>query len=70
MATVAALWRVTELDRLRGIDREHGLTWGAVESRFRYRDDLVVHVVAVRVARFPRRSRCRKFGATPDASRG
>jgi len=53
VARVAAVWRVTELERLRGIAHEHGLTWGAVESRFRYRDDPVVHVVAVRVARLP-----------------
>lgn len=53
VAHVAAVWRVTELERLRGIHGEHGLTWGAVESRFRYRDDPLVHVVAVRVARLP-----------------
>jgi hypothetical protein len=53
VADVAAVWRVTELERLRGIHAEHGLTWGAVESRFRYRDNPVVHVVAVRVARLP-----------------
>jgi hypothetical protein len=50
IATVAAVWQVTKLERLRAIDAEHGLTWGAVESRFRYRDDPRVHVVAVRVA--------------------
>ena len=53
VATVAAVWQVTELDRLPAIEAEHGLTWGAVESRFRYRDDPRVHVVAVRVARLP-----------------
>jgi hypothetical protein len=53
VASVAAVWRVTELERLRRIAGEHGLTWGAVESRFRYRDDPMVHVVAVRVARLP-----------------
>ena len=53
VAEVAGVWRVTELERLRGIVHEHGLTWNAVESRFRYRDDPVVHVVAVRVARLP-----------------
>ena len=51
VANVAAVWQVTELERLRAIDAEHGLTWGAVESRFRYRDDPRVHVVAVRVAK-------------------
>lgn len=53
VADVAAVWRVTELERLRAIHAEHGLTWGAVESRFRYRDDPLVHVVAARVARLP-----------------
>lgn len=51
IANVAAVWQVTELERLRAIDSEHGLTWNAVESRFRYRDDPRVHVVAVRVAK-------------------
>jgi len=51
VANVAAVWQVTELDRLRAIDSEHGLTWGAVESRFRYRDDPRVHAVAVRLFR-------------------
>lgn len=51
VASVAAVWQVTELERLRAVDAEHGLTRGAVESRFRYRDDPRVHVVAVRVAR-------------------
>jgi len=53
VASVEAVWQVTELDRLRAIDAEHGLTWGAVESRFRYRDDPRVHVVAVRLAKLP-----------------
>lgn len=51
VARVAAVWRVTELERLRAISCEYGLTWGAVESRFCYRDDPQVHLVAVRVAR-------------------
>lgn len=53
LAIVAAVWPVTDLARLREISSEHGLTWGAVESRFRYRDDPRVHVVAVRIARLP-----------------
>lgn len=53
VANVAAVWLVTDLEKLRAIDHEHGLTWGAVESRFRYRDEPRVHVVAVRVARLP-----------------
>jgi hypothetical protein len=51
VANVAAVWQVTELERLRTIDGEHGLTWNAVESRFRYRDDPRVHVVAVRLSK-------------------
>ena len=53
LATVAAVWQVTELERLRAIGGEHGLTWGAVESRFNYRGDPRVHVVAVRIAALP-----------------
>jgi len=53
VAKVAAVWQVTELERLRDVDAEHGLTWSAVESRFRYRDDPRVHVVAVRLAKLP-----------------
>ena len=53
IANVAAVWQVTELERLRAIESEHGLTWGAVESRFNYRDDPRVHVVAVRIAALP-----------------
>ncbi len=53
VAVVAAVWPVTDLERLCGIGSEHGLTWGAVESRFRYRDDPRVHVVAVRIAKLP-----------------
>ena len=50
VADVVALWTVTNLERLREIDGEHGLAWNAVESRFRYRDKPVVQVVAVRVS--------------------
>ena len=63
VANVAAVWQVTELERLRAIDAEHGLTWGAVESRFRYREDPRVHVVAVRLARLAR------VASLPDARR-
>lgn len=48
---VAAVWEVKELDALRAVEGEHGLAWGAVESRFRYRDRPGVQVVAVRVSR-------------------
>jgi hypothetical protein len=53
LASVAAVWRVTELERLRAIEGEHGLSWGAVESRFHYRGRPEVQVVAVRVAGLP-----------------
>jgi hypothetical protein len=51
VADVAAVWRVESLEPLRRIEGAHGLAWGAVESRFRYRDRPLVHVVAVRIAR-------------------
>lgn len=51
VATAVAVWRVTELERLRAVQHEHGLTWDAVAARFHYRSNPVVHVVAVRVAR-------------------
>lgn len=54
VASVAAVWRVEALEPLRQIGHEHGLAWGAVESRFHYRNRPVVQVVAVRVARLPR----------------
>lgn len=51
VADVAAVWRVTELERLRAIEGEHGLAWPAVESRFNYRGRPEVQVVAARLAR-------------------
>lgn len=53
VADVLAVWRVTDLGLLRDIGHEHGLAWGAVESRFRYRDKPWLHVVAARVSRLP-----------------
>jgi hypothetical protein len=50
VADVVGLWTVTELERLRAIENEHGLAWTAVESRFHYRERPVVQVVAVRVS--------------------
>lgn len=50
VADVVGLWTVTELESLRAIDDEHGLAWKAVESRFHYRDNPVVQVVAVRAS--------------------
>lgn len=51
VAHVAAVWAVNELEPLRSIEREHGLAWSAVESRFHYKGRPGVQVVAVRIAR-------------------
>ena len=48
---VAGIWKVDELARLDGIGGEHGLTPAAVASRFHYRNEPGVQVVAVRVSR-------------------
>ncbi|HEY0971439.1 MAG TPA: DUF1802 family protein [Gemmatimonadales bacterium] len=53
LAEVAAVWRVGDLEPLRAVEDEHGLAWPAVESRFHYRDNPGVQVVAVRVYRLP-----------------
>jgi hypothetical protein len=50
---VRAVWRVTDLETLRGIEGEHGLEWKAVESRFHYRNNPVVHVVALQLQSLP-----------------
>jgi hypothetical protein len=51
VADVAGVWHVRDLGTLRAIDSEHGLAWNAVESRFNYRGNPGVQVVAVRVSR-------------------
>ena len=51
---VAAVWKVDELERLSGIADEHGLTPAAVASRYHYRNEPGVQVVAVRVSRLRR----------------
>ena len=53
VADVAAVWHVRDLEALRGIESDHGLAWEAVESRFNYRGNPGVQVVAVRVSRLP-----------------
>jgi hypothetical protein len=53
VADVAGVWSVHDLDRLRAIEHEHGLSRSAVESRFHYRGKPGVQVVAVRLARLP-----------------
>ena len=51
VASVAAVWAVDDLDRMRAIEDEHGLGWDAVSSRFHYRQRPGVQVIAVEVAR-------------------
>jgi hypothetical protein len=63
VAEVASVWIVSELDRLRAIESEHGLAWSAVESRFHYRGKPGVQVIAVRLARLP------SVFETPEARR-
>jgi hypothetical protein len=53
VANVAAGWHVRDLDALRAIESEHGLTWEAVESRFSYRGVPGVQVIAAHVSRLP-----------------
>jgi hypothetical protein len=53
VAQALAVWKVSELDRLRAIEQAHGLDWSAVTSRFLYRDRPGVQIVAVRVCRLP-----------------
>ena len=51
MADVVGVWQVSELETLRAIEGEHGLSWSAVESRFQYKNKPGVQVVAVRVSK-------------------
>lgn len=53
VAEVLATWKVGALEPLRAIEAEHGLAWGAVESRFHYKQRPGVQVVAVRVLALP-----------------
>jgi hypothetical protein len=53
VADVAGLWWVTDLDRLRAIESHVGLTWSAIESRFNYRNNPGVHVVALKLSELP-----------------
>jgi hypothetical protein len=53
VADVAAVWHVRDLNALRAIEAEHGLTWQTVESRFNYRGVPGVQVIAARVSRLP-----------------
>jgi hypothetical protein len=48
MAEVLAVWNVVDASVLPSIAHEHGLAPIAVESRFRYRDQPYVRVIAVR----------------------
>lgn len=51
VATVAAVWAVDDLERMRAIQSEHGLAWDAVYSRFHYRQRPGLQVIAVDIAR-------------------
>ena len=53
LAEVVGVWKVAELEPLRAIADAHGLAWGAVESRFHYKQRPGVQVVAARVLRLP-----------------
>jgi hypothetical protein len=53
VADVATVWHARDLDALRAIESEHGLTWEAVESRFSYRGIPGVQVIAARISRLP-----------------
>jgi hypothetical protein len=50
VADVAAMWWVTDLDRLRAIEPHVGLRWSAIESRFNYRNNPGVHVIALKLS--------------------
>ncbi len=49
-ATVETVIEVTSLEPLRRLEREHALSWSAVERRFQYRRP-GLHVIALRVYR-------------------
>src|SRR5215213_2697803 len=51
VAEVVGVWQVSVLEKLRAIERHHGLAWSAVESRFNYKNKPGVQVVAVRVSK-------------------
>lgn len=51
VADVVGVWPVNELETLRAIDGEHGMSWPAVESRFHYKNKPGVQVIAVRVSK-------------------
>lgn len=53
VAEVAAMWHVRDLESLRAIEPFHGMSWPTVVSRFEYRDNPGVRVIAVRVSRLP-----------------
>jgi hypothetical protein len=51
VADVVGVWPVSDLETLRAIEGEHGMSWAAVESRFHYKNKPGVQVIAVRVSR-------------------
>jgi hypothetical protein len=53
LAESVAVWRVVDPGLLPGVQQEHGLAPGAVLSRFHYRGNPTVRVVAVRLLALP-----------------
>jgi hypothetical protein len=51
VADVVGMWQVSDLETLRVIEGEHGMSWSAVESRFHYKNRPGVQVIAVRVSK-------------------
>jgi hypothetical protein len=52
-ATVEDVLSVTDLERLRGLEGQHVLSWECVASRFHYRNKPGVHVLVLRTYRRP-----------------
>ncbi len=53
IAEVVGVWAVGDLDRLRAVEHEQGLTWDALVSRFHYKGRPGVQVVVLRTLRLP-----------------
>ena len=51
VADVVGVWQVGDLETLRAIEGEHGMSWSAVESRFHYKNKPGVQVIAVRLSK-------------------
>ncbi len=53
LAECVAVWTVVDPALLPAIEQEHGLAPGAVLSRFHYRDDPTVRIIAMRIRALP-----------------